>query len=419
MKHVCTRNAQGSEPDGEKGMKRRASGRGRSAGAPSKTAHAPATPTKPHFAPEPDADDTALFRSLVDTEITAEQAAQLTTPAHTYPDQRHVLAIHWHPQHVSLETARQRITRLFPDSSDMLIIPTEHNALHEWDEFAGVEADCRDLRLDLKVQLLLHFKAERVREAHTLRSMLAHTARYRGLQLRDLLETAAAPAATRHRHRTERAVRATGADHTVVALAAACARKLLALLGDEVDAPSTDERRSTLLRDFVEARRPLFGPMLTPQLHAYTKALRDRVKAEFPLRFFHDAHAFIEEARGLGGVVTIPHPEQFWPILLAGYDVDAIEVWNPQSRRHTNFLISVIRENNENRFRNRPVLITMGDDTHLGELLRQAEGPDKARLSREIGVQPLWTDATTLMELQAAGMVRDHVMAAYRERLNA
>lgn len=125
----------------------------------------------------------------------------------------------------------------------------------------------------------------------------------------------------------------------------------------------------------------------------------------------------MEEARGLGGLVTIPHPEQFWPILLAGYDVDAIEVWNPQSRRHTNFLISVVNEANAKHPSAKPTLVTMGDDTHFGEMLRLPDGPEQARLAREIGVQPLWEDPVTLKELERAGMTRERVIDAFRQRL--
>ncbi len=380
-------------------------------------AHGGEDPRRGLLDPVPDADDAALFRRLVDDTITTERLEALARPVQPRHGVDHVLAIHWHPQHVPLDVARRRLAALFPDARDMLVIPTEHNVLHVWGDHAGVEADCRDLRLGLKVQLLLHFRADRVREAHTLRAMLDHTALYRGIQLRALLETAARPDEAGHRHRVERAVRATGSGPEVLATAAACAAKLLCLLDAERDAPPADERRSTLLRDFVEARRPQLGPVLTPQVHAYTKALRDRVKAEFPLDFFHDAHAFMEEARGLGGLVTIPHPEQFWPILLAGYDVDAIEVWNPQSRRHTNFLISVVNEANAKHPSAKPTLVTMGDDTHFGEMLRLPDGPEQARLAREIGVQPLWEDPVTLKELERAGMTRERVIDAFRQRL--
>lgn len=64
----------------------------------------------------------------------------------------------------------------------------------------------------------------------------------------------------------------------------------------------------------------------------------------------------------------IPHPEQFWPILLTGYDVDGVEVWNPQSHRYTNFLVSVLNEKNRRMDSSeRPLLIFMGDDTHMSE----------------------------------------------------
>ncbi len=47
--------------------------------------------------------------------------------------------------------------------------------------------------------------------------------------------------------------------------------------------------------------------------------------------------------------MVIPHPEQFWPILLADYDVDGYEVWNPQSREYTDFLIRALDNQNKRR----------------------------------------------------------------------
>jgi hypothetical protein len=73
------------------------------------------------------------------------------------------------------------------------------------------------------------------------------------------------------------------------------------------------------------------------------------VKVEFSLKYFYRTSEVIEEARALGAGIVIPHPEQFWPILLKEYDVDGIEVWNPQSRRYTEFLISVLNRRNQKR----------------------------------------------------------------------
>ncbi|MFI3272612.1 MAG: hypothetical protein R3Y11_11020 [Pseudomonadota bacterium] len=393
-------------------------------------------PTAAMLVPEPDEQDTALFQRLIDTTLTQEHVDELITPQYTYAEEKEFLAIHWHPQHVPLDLVKQRFDALFPNvaEADRLIIPTEHNVLHGWGDYAGVEVDCADHKMKLKVQLLLHFKVDAVgcvREelgdtagedkgkAHTLRTMLDHTARYRTKQLRHLLETAANPEAPQHQHRLERAVRASSATPQIVDFVSAQAHKLLHLLGTEVDAPTTDERRSTLLRDTVEAQRATLGPLFTAQVHAYTKALRGRVKAEFPLDFFYTAQECIEEARALGAMVTIPHPEQFWPILLANYDADGVEVWNPQSKRHTDFLIATITETNRRRAKSgkrKPIIVTTGDDCHVGEMVQQLVS-DHQRPVRELGVQGAWSDDNTLEALHEAGISRQSIMRAVRERL--
>lgn len=404
----------------------------------------PQGPTAAMLRAEPDESDRALFERLVDTTLTAEHVQELVCPQDVYEAEKEVMAIHWHPQHVPLGLVKRRFDALFPHvaDADRLIIPTEHNVLHAWGDYAGVEVDCADHKMKLKVQLLLHFKVSALGmtgeendltgevfakmsekggcdKGHTLRKMLDHTARYRTKQLRYLLETAAMPDAPQHQHRFERAIRACKATPQIVDFVAAQAHKLLVLLDDEIDAPSTDERRSTLLRDTVEAQREILGPLFTAQVHAYTKALRGRVKAEFPLDFFYTAQEFIEEARGLDAMISIPHPEQFWPILLANYDVDGVEVWNPQSKRHTDFLIATIAETNRRRAksgRRKPIIVTTGDDCHVGEMVQQLV-IDHQRPIRELGVQGAWSDVDTMAAMREAGLSRQSIMCAVRERL--
>ena len=114
----------------------------------------------------------------------------------------------------------------------------------------------------------------------------------------------------------------------------------------------------------------------------------------------------------------IPHPEQFWPILLENYDVDGIEVWNPQSYEYTRFLIDVVnRENRTFRRRQRPLLITMGDDCHLGEKIKDPRYQDAAKAGREIGWQPPWEDLAIAKRLIAANCCRERVIQDYRDRL--
>jgi hypothetical protein len=92
--------------------------------------------------------------------------------------------------------------------------------------------------------------------------------------------------------------------------------------------------KNKLEPDFLDAQRPRFGDRVVARAQVYLREVKRLVKENFSLRHFYRATEFIEETRSLGGGVVIPHPEQFWPILLADYDVDASS-WNPQSQEYT------------------------------------------------------------------------------------
>lgn len=127
----------------------------------------------------------------------------------------------------------------------------------------------------------------------------------------------------------------------------------------------------------------------------------------------------IEEARSLGAGVVIPHPEQFWPILLRNYDVDGIEVWNPQSQQYTEFLINVVLDQNRRGYhRDRPMLIFMGDDCHMSEKLKLPTEQDPEKAAREVGLQHAWDDLGIAKGLIMAGVSRKTVMDEYRARLD-
>jgi hypothetical protein len=119
-----------------------------------------------------------------------------------------------------------------------------------------------------------------------------------------------------------------------------------------------------------------------------------------------------------GAGIVVPHPEQFWPILLAEYDVDGYEVWNPQSQRYTDFLISVVnRKNRERTVTQRSLLIFMGDDTHMGEKIKEPKFQDKEKAGREIGYQPVWDDLNIRKRLIKAQVNISSVIDEYRLRL--
>ena len=358
--------------------------------------------------------DEEIFRAITSTELSEEQVARVTTPREVFKRQKSVLAVHWHPEFVPMDLITRRIDATFPNRDEELIIPTQHNELLTYGDYAGVEVDCYASGFNQKVQLLLHFEARRVEDAHVLRSMLAHTFKYRSSQLFDFMHTITAP----DEERIDRAARETGADATLVEFVRVGVQKLQDLLDRYMDDIPPSSIKNKLLRNYFDALREDYEETLINRVQAYLKAVKRIVKEQFSLKYFYRASEVIEEARSLGGGVVIPHPEQFWPILLARYGVDGYEVWNPQSQRYTEFLISVVNEKNERQRGTRePVLIFMGDDCHMGEKVKDPAHQDTAKAAREIGVQPAWDDMGISKKLIVADMDRSRVINEYKRRL--
>ena len=148
------------------------------------------------------------------------------------------------------------------------------------------------------------------------------------------------------------------------------------------------------------------------------RGVKKIVKRGFALDYFYRTEEVIEEVRAHNGGIIIPHPEQFWPILLANYDIDGIEVWNPQSREYTEFLINAVNERNRTRAADTPPwLITMGDDTHFGEKVIDPDNQDEAKAGRELGVQSAWDDLSIRKSLIVGSADRRTIIREYKARL--
>jgi hypothetical protein len=368
----------------------------------------------PTACPEITEEDSRRFHALVSTDLMPWQVDQVVAPSQVYPRQQAVLAVHWHPEFVPMEHIRTRVDAMFPNREDELLIPTQHNELMSWDGHCGVEVDCYSSGFNRKVQLLLHFTDERVRDAGVLKSMLAHTFRYRSGQLFDFMRTITRP----DEARIQRAARASGADAELVEFVRLGVAKIERLLDEHWADVPRQSVKNKLLRNWFDTLRPDLGDMAIDRVQAYLKAVKEIVKQGFDLSFFYRASEVIEEVRGLGGCVVIPHPEQFWPILLRNYDVDGIEVWNPQSQEYTEFLISVVNEQNGRRQRGeRRMLIFMGDDCHMGEKTKPLAQQDVAKAGREIGLQPAWDDLAIRKKLIVNTISRRSVINEYKDRL--
>jgi hypothetical protein len=303
---------------------------------------------------------------------------------------------------------------MFPNREQELVIPTQHNVLMSHAGYSGVEVDCYSRRFNQKVQLLVHMTGEKAAGADVLCSMLEHTRQYRATQLLDLLRTFTQPV----QERLDAAARVTGADADLIRFIAVHVTKLDTLLHAHLAELPLDVVKNKMVRNFFHALRPNYGHRLIDQALNFLQEVKKEVKRDFPLQYFFRTSEVIEEARGLGAGIVVPHPEQFWPILLAEYDVDGYEVWNPQSQRYTDFLIEVVTSKNRERSRSRPpLLIFMGDDTHMGEKVRTETETDPAKAGREVGYQPAWEDWAIRKRLLRSGVARAGVISEYTARL--
>lgn len=361
-------------------------------------------------------EDLRLYRKLVSTDLTDEQVARITEPEQRYERQTAVLAVHWHQEFVPLQHVRTRVARLFPNREEELIIPTQHNVLSTWDNHTGVEVDCYSAGFNRKVQLLLHFSNERIDgKGDVLRAMLDHTFKYRSSQLYEFLDSLVEPA---FEDRVDQAARQTWADDEVVAFARAHGRRLREMIDRNWQSTPPEMIKNKLLRNYVDEWRETYGDAVIDHVQVFLRALKKIVKRNFALDYFYRTEEVIEEVRGLGGGIVIPHPEQFWPVLLDDLDIDGIEVWNPQSLEYTEFLVDVVVRRNKTRDRaDRPILITMGDDCHMGEKVKDPRHQDAAKAAREIGVQPPWDDLNIRKGLILAKADRRNLIREYRARL--
>lgn len=358
-------------------------------------------------------EDSDRFFKVISTDLEPWQIEQVVTPSEVHVRQEALLAVHWHPEFVPMEYIRTRVDTMFPNREDELLIPTQHNVLMSWDGYSGVEVDCFSSGFNRKVQLLLHFENAKVKDAGVLKSMLAHTFKYRSGQLFEFMHTITKP----NEERISKAAKAVGADEDLIDFVRLNVGKIERLLDDNWRDVPRMSVKNKLLRNWFDSMRSDLGDITVDRVQSYLKMVKTLVKQDFDLSFFYRASEVIEEVRGLGGGIVIPHPEQFWPILLRNYDVDGIEVWNPQSQEFTEFLISVVNEQNERRTSDRDMLIFMGDDCHMGEKTKPLDQQDRAKAAREIGLQPAWDDLSIRKKLIVNNISRRSIIKEYQERL--
>ncbi|MCB2187001.1 MAG: hypothetical protein KQJ78_11330 [Deltaproteobacteria bacterium] len=359
--------------------------------------------------------DEEAFNRIISIELSPVQVERVVTPARVFPRQEAVLAVHWHPEFIPLPLIERRINAMFPGREEELIIPTQHNEILSFHGYAGVEIDCYSRGFARKVQLLLHLTKEKAAEAGVLKGMCEHTFQYRSGQLYEYLDSLVDP---RWDERMQEGAAETGANEDLVNFTRAHAARLAALLRRHESRVPRLMIKNKLLREYFDQLRGLYPDRMINRAQLLLKAVKATVKRNFSLTYFYRTHEVIEEARAAGAGIVIPHPEQFWPILLAGYDVDGYEVWNPQSREYTEFLINVLdRHNKSLNGRERPILVFMGDDTHLGEKVKDPALADREKVAREVGWQPAWDELAIAKTLILSGVDRRSIIQEYKERL--
>jgi hypothetical protein len=78
----------------------------------------------------------------------------------------------------------------------------------------------------------------------------------------------------------------------------------------------------------------------------------------------------------------------------------------------------VARNNKARKNQDRPLLVFMGDDTHMGEKIKKLSLRDPDKAAREIGSQPAWDDLDIRQALKDSRVSRAQTINEYRQRLD-
>lgn len=358
--------------------------------------------------------DWQRFDHLTSVNLNEEECEMAAKPDQTAPQAHDCLAVHWHPEWAPLDLIARRLAHSFPMADNSLIIPTQHNRILTFGPWAGVEADVYDRNCKMKVQLLLHFSASRLPQASVLSAMMERTYLYRAHQLLDILKRLSE--ADEVMEKTAASMRSS-IGRQAMDMARFYAMRLHRMIADSgiIGGDRDEMLKNRLLPDFIAASEP--DKSLVAQTAVFINAVKKTVKSELNPDAFHSPQEVIEETRALGGGVVIPHPPQFWPALLADYDIDGWEVWNPSTPRHTVFLAEALNRANESRGKRRRLLAFMGDDTHMSAKFRLHLSAEKDSADREIGFQPPWEDPKVAEVLRDGGQSLANTINEYRSRM--
>lgn len=228
--------------------------------------------------PEITDEDRTRFHEVISTDLADWQIEQVVTPSKIYRRQEKLLALHWHPEFVPFDLITRRVNAMFPNVTDRMMIPTQHNVLMSYGDYTGVEVDCYASGFNQKVQLLLHFENEKVKGAHVLKSMLAHTFKYRSSQLFEYMDTITKP----NEERINIASRETGADEDLVEMVRVYVTKLQTILDEEWSDVPRESIKNKLVKNYFDAMRPKYGDTLINRIQAYLKGVKNWLKPTSP-----------------------------------------------------------------------------------------------------------------------------------------
>jgi hypothetical protein len=364
--------------------------------------------------PEPGKKEEELFLRVINDRISEKRLEEIECKGPVYPGVKKVMALHWHPEFVPVETALRRFKRSFPDADESLFIPTQHNEILSSGIYSGMEIDCYSAEFKRKIQLLVHFKDFNPGKYSTLVSMADRTFKYRSSQMFELLDCICRPF---ENTAAEAAALTSGSSNQLLKFTAVNALKFSVLFDKHRSKIAPGTVKNKLIRNYFDELGEIYEARAIRLAQIFIKEAKEEIKRRFGNSYFFNAQNVIEEARAAGAGIIVPHPEQFWPILLAGYDVDGYEVWNPQSREYTEFLIGVIGETNKSGRSRRKLLVFMGDDTHMGEKARPPELRQPEKAGREIGHQPAWEEEEIVNKLKEYGFSRENTIIEYKSRL--
>ena len=135
-----------------------------------------------------------------------------------------------------------------------------------------------------------------------LKSMLAHTFKYRSSQLFEFMDTITKPI----EHRIEAAAKLTGANEQIIAFVQAYVKKIAAMIDKKISDLPPQAIKNKVLRNFFDHLRPIHGDTLIDRAQTFLTAVKKEVKAEFSLEYFFRTSEIIEEAERFRRVSSFP-----------------------------------------------------------------------------------------------------------------